>query len=58
MLAAHLGLVQGAVMKVSRDDYAKVIANDITPPTEHVAIDPNETDEMRWRKAGVTAPAI
>jgi len=33
-------------------DRTKVIVRDITPPTEHVAIDPNETDEMRWRKAG------
>jgi hypothetical protein len=33
-------------------DYTKVIVSDITLPTERVAIDPNETDEMRWRKAG------
>jgi hypothetical protein len=33
-------------------DRTKVIVRDITPPKEHVAIDPNETDEMRWRKAG------
>lgn len=30
----------------------KIIVKDITTPTEHVAIDPNETDEMRWRAAG------
>jgi hypothetical protein len=33
-------------------DRTKVVVRDITPPREHVAIDPNETDEMRWRKAG------
>jgi hypothetical protein len=30
----------------------KVIVRDITPPMTRVAIDPNETDEMRWQKAG------
>lgn len=33
-------------------DRTKVIVRDITPPTGRVAVDPNETDEMRWRKAG------
>lgn len=33
-------------------DRTKVVVRDITPPKERVAIDPNETDEMRWRKAG------
>lgn len=33
-------------------DRTKVIVRDITPPKERVAIDPNETDEMRWRRAG------
>jgi len=33
----------------------KVIVEDVTPPRVHVAIDPNETDEMRLRKAGYNA---
>lgn len=33
----------------------KVIVRDVTPPRGHVAIDPNETDEMRLRKAGYNA---
>lgn len=33
-------------------DRTKVIISDITPPGEHVAVDPSETDEMRWQKAG------
>jgi hypothetical protein len=33
-------------------DRTKVIVSNITRPTERVAIDPNETDEMRWRRAG------
>lgn len=33
-------------------DRTKVIVQDITPPSEHVPIDPNDTDEMRWRAAG------
>jgi hypothetical protein len=37
---------------VPLSDRTKVVVRDITPPKEHVAIDPKETDEMRWRKAG------
>jgi hypothetical protein len=33
-------------------DRTKVVVRDISPPTERVAVDPNETDEMRWRRAG------
>jgi hypothetical protein len=33
-------------------DRTKVVVRDITRPTTRVAIDPNETDEMRWRRAG------
>lgn len=36
-------------------DRTKVVVRDITPPEGHVAIDPNETDEMRLRKAGYNA---
>jgi hypothetical protein len=32
--------------------HTKVIVKDITPPAMRVEIDPNETDEMRWQKAG------
>lgn len=30
----------------------KIVVRDITAPGAHVEIDPNETDEMRWQKAG------